>query len=44
MMSFMEVESVPIIPHLIEEVPDFKGFIGGCIAEEVEALEGHMKA
>jgi hypothetical protein len=32
------------IPHLIEEVPDFKGFIARCIAEEDEALEGHTKA
>jgi hypothetical protein len=44
MKSFMEVESIPTIPHLIEEVPDFKGLIGGCIAEGDEALEGHIKA
>jgi hypothetical protein len=44
MKSFMEVESIPTIPHLIEEVPDFKGLIGGCIAQGDEALEGHMKA
>jgi hypothetical protein len=42
--SFMEVELVPTIPHLIEEVPNFKGFIAGCIAEGDEALEGHTKA
>jgi hypothetical protein len=41
---FMEVESIPTIPHLIEEVPDFKGFIAGCIAQGDEALEGHTKA
>jgi hypothetical protein len=40
----MDVESVPTIPHLIEEVPDFKGFIAGYIAEGEEALEGHTKA
>jgi hypothetical protein len=44
MKSFMEVESIPTIPHLIEEVPDFKGFIAGCIAEGDRALEGHTKA
>jgi hypothetical protein len=44
MKSFMEVESIPTIPHLIEEVPDFKGFIAGCIAQGDEALEGHTKA
>jgi hypothetical protein len=32
MKSFMEVESIPTIPHLIEEVLDFKGFIAGCFA------------
>jgi hypothetical protein len=44
MKSFMEVESIPTIPHLIEEVPDFKGLIAGCIAQGDEALEGHTKA
>ena len=27
MKSFMKNETVPIIPHLIQEVPDFKKFI-----------------
>jgi hypothetical protein len=44
MKSFMEVKSIPTIPHLIEEVPDFKGFIARCIAQGDEALEGHTKA
>jgi hypothetical protein len=43
MKSFMEVESIPTILHLIEEVPNFKGFIAGCIAEGDGALEGHTK-
>ena len=43
MKSFMEVESIPTIPHLIEEVPDFKGFIAGCIVEGDRALKDHMK-
>jgi hypothetical protein len=43
MKSFMDVESVPTIPHLIEEVPDFKDFIVGHIVDEDEALEGHTK-
>jgi hypothetical protein len=42
--SFMEVESIPIVLHLIEEIPDFKGFIMGCITQGDEALEGHTKA
>jgi hypothetical protein len=33
MKSFMKVKSIPSIPHLIEEVPDFKGFIARCIAQ-----------
>jgi hypothetical protein len=44
MKSFMDVESVPTIPHFIEEVFDFKDLIVGCIAEGDEALEGHTKA
>jgi hypothetical protein len=44
MKSFMEVESIPTIPHLVEEVPDFKGFIVRYIADGDEALEGHIKA
>jgi hypothetical protein len=44
MKSFMDVESVPTIVHLIEEVQDFKAFIDGCITKGDEALEGHTKA
>jgi hypothetical protein len=43
MKSFIDVELVPTIPHIIEEVPDFKGFIAGCISKDDEALEGHTK-
>ena len=43
MKSFMEIESIPTILHLIEEVPDFKGFIAGCNAEDDGALEDHTK-
>jgi hypothetical protein len=43
MKSFLEVESIPTIPHFIEEVPNFKGFIVGCIAEGDGPLEGHTK-
>jgi hypothetical protein len=44
MRSFMTNERVPTIPHLIQEVPDFKSFIAGSIAEGSEALQGHTKA
>jgi hypothetical protein len=43
MKSFMELQSIPTIPHLIEEVLDFKGLIARCIAQGDEALEGHTK-
>jgi hypothetical protein len=43
MKSFMDVESIPTVFHLIEEVLNFKGYIVGCIAEGDEALEGHTK-
>ena len=43
MKSFMDVESIPTILHLIEEVPDFKSFIDGAILDKDEALVGHTK-
>ena len=44
MRSFMENEVVPTIPHLIEEVPDFKSFIEAGRCEGDESLQGHTKA
>jgi hypothetical protein len=44
MKSFMEIEAVPTIPHLIEEVPNFKSFINDGILVGDEALWGHTKA
>ena len=35
MKSFMDVEAIPTIPHLIEEVPDFKSVIDGAILGQV---------
>jgi hypothetical protein len=43
MKTVMDVESIPTIFHLIEEVLDFKGSFAGCIAEGDEALEGYTK-
>jgi hypothetical protein len=34
MKSFMDVESLPVIPHLIKEVLDFKDFIDSCICKK----------
>lgn len=41
--SFMDIEPICTIICLIKEVPNFKGFIAGCIANGDEALEGHTK-
>ena len=43
MKSFMDVESIPTMPHLIEEVPDFKSFIEGAILNKEEVLVGYTK-
>lgn len=43
MKSFMDVESIPTIPHLIEEVPDFKTFISGACLDGAKRLVGHTK-
>jgi hypothetical protein len=42
--SFIDVESVSTIPHLVEEVPDVEGFIEGFIRDGDETLVGHTKA
>ena len=44
MKSFMNVEAIPKIPHLIKEVLDFKKFIEDDIAVKESALLGHTKA
>ena len=44
MKSFMDVDKVPVIPHLVEKVPDFKRFIALVIASDDESLEGHGSA
>ena len=44
MKSFMDVDSVPTVLHLIEEVPDFKAFIEGSHLDRDESLVGHTKA
>lgn len=42
--SFMDVEFVPTIPHLVEEVFNFKSFIECSIIEGGEVLFRHTKA
>ena len=39
----MKNETVPTIPHLIQEVPDFKKFISEWILDGNESLMGHTK-
>ena len=41
MKSFMDTESRPVIPHLIEEVPDFKKFVEGYLCTGRDAVAGH---
>ena len=41
MKSFMDAMTEPIIPHLIEEVPNFKAFIDGYFCSSHDALQGH---
>ena len=43
MKSFMDVEAIPTIPHLIEEVLDFKKFIEEGIAARENALLDQKK-
>jgi hypothetical protein len=39
--SFIDAKSLPVILHLIEEVPNFKGFIYSCICKKGDTVEGH---
>ena len=40
MKSFMDVDAVPTVPHLIEEVPNFQKFIEDGIAMEKKCFVG----
>ena len=44
MKSFMNTESRPVIPHLIEEVPDFKKFVEGYLCTGHDAQAKHTNA
>jgi hypothetical protein len=44
MKSFMDAEKQPVIPHLIEEVPNFKAFVDGFLCTSNDVLEGHTNA
>ena len=42
--SFIDIESWPVIPHLIEEVYDFKKFVEGYLQIGHDALAEHTNA
>jgi hypothetical protein len=44
MKSFMDAETELIIPHLIEEVPNFKAFVDGYLCSGNDTLLGHTNA
>ena len=44
MKSFMKNETVPTIPHLIQEVHDFKKFTANWMLNDNATLMGHTKA
>jgi hypothetical protein len=44
MKSFMKLEKLPVIPHLVQEVPNFKSFIEEWLLDGDETLIGHTKA
>jgi hypothetical protein len=44
MKSLVDAEKQLVIPHLIEEVPNFKAFVDGFLYTGNDALEGHTNA
>ena len=44
MKSFMDAETEPIIPHLIEKVHNFKAFVDGYLCSRNGAFQGHTNA
>ena len=44
MKSYMDLDNVPVIPHLIEKMSDFKTFIKPFILKRGDRLVGHTKA
>jgi hypothetical protein len=44
MKSYMDMEKVPVIPHMMEELPDWRSFVSEHIPSGKEKLIGHTKA
>jgi hypothetical protein len=43
MNSYMDVDHVPVIPHMIEEIPNSTAFIKSYMLKGVDHLVGHIK-
>lgn len=43
MKSYMDMEKVPVIPHMIKELPDWKAFVGDHIPNDNNKLIGHTR-
>ena len=44
MKSYMDLNNVLVIPHMIDEIPNFKAFIKPYLLKGVDRLVGHTKA
>ena len=44
MKSYMDMEKVSVIPHMIEELPDWRVFVSEHIPNGKDKLIGHTKA
>ena len=44
MKSYMDLDNMPVIPHMIEEVSNFKAFIKTYMLKGMNRLVGHTKA
>lgn len=44
MKLYMDLDNVPIIPHIINKVPNLKGFIEAYLQNGARYLIGHTKA
>ena len=42
--SYIDLDNVPVIPHLIEEVSDFKMFVKPFLLKVGDRLVGHTNA
>ena len=44
MTSYMDMEKIFVIPHMIEEFPDWRAFVSEHIPNDKDKLIGHTKA